>query len=248
MRQVHVRSFRWWTTSSLRAWFQLVLDFGYAHCCLLPQSFLSCISLPIRWWRPSASVLPPSYLSSIQSSAQFSNMLRRSWPACASDCPHAEASRRAHPSPSAVLFSVPVHGLCPRPICAIPVSVPPLGSSGGCTWIGRRWRYNDHHLLSCRASPHAYPALNNLWADLWRRLLNGAPARQCERLTIHVNFFHADSVRGQCMPWHLHDISFLQGCPCSRRDTVFSVIAALALLVGASVVRGSSYGFACLRF
>jgi hypothetical protein len=37
------------------------------------------------------------------------------------------------------------------------------------------------------------------------------------------------------MPWLLDPFSFLQGCSRSQRDAVYSVIAALFLLVGASV-------------
>jgi hypothetical protein len=61
------------------------------------------------------------------------------------------------------------------------------------------------------------------------------PARERVRLALHVDSFDADSVVAHCMPWLLDPFSFLQGCSCSRRDAVCSVIAAFVLLVGASV-------------
>jgi hypothetical protein len=173
--------------------------------------------------------------------AQLSSMLSRSWTTWAPGCRHAEARRCAHLSPSAAPLSYPVHGFCLRPGCAIPISVPPLGTAGGCTWIEPRGGMTS---IICLAAKLPRMLIRPL-------MISGLTCGDfCSmgHLLPGVNFFHADFVRGQCMPWRLHDYSLLQGCLGTRRDAVCSIIAALALLVGASVVQGSSYGFACHRF
>jgi hypothetical protein len=131
--------------------------------------------------------------------------------------------------------SVPVHGLCPRPNCEVPITVPPPGTAGRDTSIERRWRCVQHYLLSCTASPCGCSDPTDHWADLWDLLPHAPPAREHVRLALHVDSFDADSVRALCMPWLLDPFSFLQGCSRSWRDAVCSVIAAFLLLVGASV-------------
>jgi hypothetical protein len=128
--------------------------------------------------------------------------------------------------------SVPVHGLCPRPNCELPITMPPPGTAGGYTLIARRWRCVQHYFFSCKASPRGCPDPTDLWADLWDLLPHESPAR--ERV-LHVDSFDADSVRAHCMPWLLDPFSFLQGCSRSQRDAVCSVIAAFVLLVGTCV-------------
>jgi hypothetical protein len=131
--------------------------------------------------------------------------------------------------------SVPVHGLCPRPNCEVPITVPPPGTAGGYTLIERRWRCVQHYLFSCKASPRDCPDPTDLWADLWDLLPHDSPARERVCQALHVDSFDADSVRAHCMPWLLDPFSFLQGCSRSRQYAVCSVLAAFVLLVGASV-------------
>jgi hypothetical protein len=90
--------------------------------------------------------------------------------------------------------SVPVHGLCPRPNCEVPITMPPPGTAGGYTLIERRWRCVQHYLFSCKASPCGCPDPTDLWADLWDLLPYESPARDCVRLALHVDSFDADSV------------------------------------------------------
>jgi hypothetical protein len=131
--------------------------------------------------------------------------------------------------------SVPVHGLCLRPNCEVPITVSPPGTAGGYTLIERGWRCVQHYLFSCKASPRGYPDPTDLWADLWDLLPHESPAHESVRLALHVDSFDADSVRALCMSELLDPLSFLQSCFRSRRDAVCSVIAAFVLLVGASV-------------
>jgi hypothetical protein len=122
-----------------------------------------------------------------------------------------------------------------RPNCEVPITVPPPGTAGGYTLIERRWRFVQHYLFRCKASPCGCPDPTDLWADLWDLLPHASPARERVRLALHVDSFDADSVRALCMPRLLDPFSFLQDCSRSRRDAVCSVVAALVLLVGASV-------------
>jgi hypothetical protein len=54
-------------------------------------------------------------------------------------------------------------------------------------------------------------------------------------LALHVNSFHVDAIRANCVPWRLDPFLFLQGCPRSLCAAVSSALAAYVLLVGASV-------------
>jgi hypothetical protein len=72
--------------------------------------------------------------------------------------------------------SVPVHGLCPRPNCEVPITLPPPGTAGGYTLFERRWRCVQHYLFSCKASPRGFPDPADLCADLWDLLPHEAPA------------------------------------------------------------------------
>jgi hypothetical protein len=112
-------------------------------------------------------------------------------------------------------------------------SLPQRGTVGGA--IQRRWRCVQHYPFSCRTSPLGCPDPADLWAHLWDHLPPAAPARSHVRLALHVEPFDADSVRAHCVPWLMDPFSFLQGCPCSQRDAVCSVLAAFVLLVVASV-------------
>jgi hypothetical protein len=126
------------------------------------------------------------------------------------------------------------HRLCPPQTVRTP-SLPPTGTAGGYTLIERCWHCVQHYVFSCKASRCGCPDSNDLWVDLINLLPPEAPACECERLALHMNFFDADAVRARCIPWLLDPFSFLQDCSRSRRDAVFSVVAAIAFLLGASV-------------
>jgi hypothetical protein len=141
--------------------------------------------------------------------------------------------------------SVFVQGLCPRPTCEVPVTVPLPETALGSTLPERQWCCVQHYLFSCKASPRGCPDPTDLWADLWDLLPHESPAREHVHLAL-VDSFCADSDRAHCMPWLLHCFSFLQGCSRSRRDAVCSVLAAFVLLVGASVVDDPLPAGACV--
>jgi hypothetical protein len=133
--------------------------------------------------------------------------------------------------------SVPVHGLCPRPNCEVPITMPPLGTAGGYTFIERRWRCFQHCLFSCKASPRGCPEPTDLWADLWDLLPHESPSRERVCLALHVDSFDADSVFAHCLSWLLDPFSFLQGCSRTRRRVMLCapLLPPLFFLIGASV-------------
>jgi hypothetical protein len=108
---------------------------------------------------------------------------------------------------------VTMHGLRPRPDCEVPITVPPLGTAGGYTWIELRWRCVRHYLFSCKASQRRCPDSTDLWADLQDVLLPEALAHKRVRLEFQVDSLNANSVRAHGIPWLLYPFPFLQGCP-----------------------------------
>jgi hypothetical protein len=95
----------------------------------------------------------------------------------------------------------------------VPISVPPPGTAGGYTLIEHRWRFVQHYLFSCKASPRGFPDPTDLWVDLRDLLPHEPPVRERECLALHVDSFDADSVRARCMPWLLDPFSFCRAVP-----------------------------------
>jgi hypothetical protein len=91
-----------------------------------------------------------------------------------------------------------------------------------------------HYLFSCRASTPGCPDPVHLWATCGTSCrLPRQLARMCAWHFMSIPLMWTLFACIVCPA--LDPSSFLQGCPCSRRDAVCSVLAAFVLLVGASV-------------
>jgi hypothetical protein len=131
--------------------------------------------------------------------------------------------------------SLPLHELCPRFNRQVCITRPPPNAAAGYTFVEHCWRYVQHFLCSCRASPPECPDPTDLWLDLLPLLSCDAVAAAPVRQALHVDSFDPTDVCRCCMPWLLDPFCFLSACPRPVSAAVCSILSFYVLLVGASV-------------